>query len=175
MIHFDERRSFHSTRRPAEEEPMWRSGWGGGSGKPKKANRKKETGTPSVKTSTVAVPKTHRIDVVPEYKSGLYRNIYWMHPNLAITRESRGQEEFVGEYIYYQAVNANVIVNFFPALEYCDPTKLRFAHTAHTPPACRAPAKSSEEYLRKNMETLIKKIDILAFQQQILESRPTDN
>uniref|UniRef100_A0A8R1E8W2 Uncharacterized protein n=1 Tax=Caenorhabditis japonica TaxID=281687 RepID=A0A8R1E8W2_CAEJA len=171
MLHFDERRNPAATRRPADEEPMWRTGGrGGGSAttKPKK-NRKKDAATKAV----VAAPKTHRIDVTPEYKSGLYRNVYWMHPNMAITRESRGQEEFVGEFSFYQAFGANVIVNFFTGLDY-ENAKLRFSHTAHTPPSCRASSKASDDYLRKNIETLTKKLDVLAFKQTIMDStRPS--
>ncbi|CAL2041045.1 unnamed protein product [Caenorhabditis brenneri] len=170
MIHFDERRHHLSTRWPADEDPIPRKG---SSGKPKK-NRKKDS------AKAASLPKTIRIDVIPEYKSGLYKNVYWMHPNMAITRESREKEEFVGEVAFYQGISINVVVNFFPGLDYSEHAKLRFAHTAHTPPTLRASATSSSSssttsskpsnYLQKNMDVLMKKLDILAFKQAILES-----
>lgn len=174
--------------RPADEEPMWRKGWSSSSAKPKKGNRKKDSS--GVKSSVAVVPKTIRIDVIPQYKSGPYKNIYWMHPNMAITRESKNGEEFVGEVTFYEGVNMNVVVNFFTGLDHYEYAKLRFAHTAHTPPLIRASSTSAsasaststsssrpkKHYLEKNMEHLLKKLDILAFKQTIIESRsPTSD
>ncbi|KAF1758274.1 hypothetical protein GCK72_014732 [Caenorhabditis remanei] len=175
MIHFDERRHHHSIRWPADEEPLWRKPL---PAKPKKGNRKKAK-------NAAVVPKTIRIEVIPLHKSGLCRNVYWMHPNMAITRESKEKEEFVGEVDFYEGHNTNVIVNFFPALDYSEHSKLRFAHTAHTPPVSVRSVSSSassstsysrpkRDYLQKNMDILMKKLDILAFKQAIIDSQPTN-
>ncbi|CAO4374693.1 unnamed protein product [Caenorhabditis nigoni] len=181
MIHFDERRHRHlTTRWSADEEPppVFRNKTKKRGGK-KKNQQKTETETPA--------PKTIRLDVIPQYKSGLYKNVYWMHPNMAITRESREKEEFVGEVAFYQGLNTNVIVNFFTGLDYSEHAKLRFSHTAHTPPVIVRAASSTSsassstsyskpttDYLQKNMDTLVKKLDLLAFKQAILESRPNE-
>ncbi|CAI5447961.1 unnamed protein product [Caenorhabditis angaria] len=116
------------------------------------------------------VATSHRIDVQLQQnqkmlndKSHLYKTIYWRHPNLAITRECNNQEEFIGEFVFYPATNSNVIVNFFTALDTPPPQqqKLRFAHTAHTPPESSRLFLTPSDYLRKNMEILIKKIEDL--------------
>lgn len=37
---------------------------------------------------------------------------------MAITRESKNGEEFVGEVTFYEGVNMNVVVNFFTGLDH---------------------------------------------------------
>ncbi|CAB3409149.1 unnamed protein product [Caenorhabditis bovis] len=165
--------------RPADEEPKWRA-WRVSSTAAstsssshhhhhhhhrQHSHQRRQTAVVSgfsfASAATFCAPLTqsHRIDVrqtVP--KSNLYKSTYWLHPNMAITREANGQEEFVGELVPLQATKSNIIVNYFASLE--ENTSLRFSHTAHTPPACK-PKQPSDDYLEKNMSKLVEQLELL--------------